>query len=130
MSDKPQADVRLDKWLWAARFFKTRSIAKDAIESGKVHYNGTRAKTSKTVAIGAEIRIRQGFDEKTVLVQQLSEQRGPASIAQQLYVETEQSIASREANAQQRKNVQFHAPDQRPDKKERRQLLQIKQHLE
>lgn len=130
MSDKPLPDVRLDKWLWAARFFKTRSIAKDAIEGGKVHYNGARVKTSKSVAIGAEIRLRQGFDEKTVIVKQLSEQRGPASVAQQLYAETEQSLATREANAQQRKNVQFHAPDQRPDKKERRQLMQIKHHLE
>ena len=130
MSEPTTADVRFDKWLWAARFFKTRSLAKEAIEGGKVHYNGARVKISKTVEIGAEIRVRQGFDEKTVIVKGLSAQRGAAPQAQLLYQETDASVAAREANAQQRKNVQFHAPDQRPDKKERRQLLQIKQHLE
>lgn len=129
MSDHNIA-VRLDKWLWAARFFKTRTLAKAAIEGGKVHYNGARVKTSKSVEPGAELRIRQGFDEKTVIVVQLSEKRGPASIARQLYQETEQSLTVREERSTQRKQVQFHAPDHRPDKKQRRQILHIKQHQE
>lgn len=118
--------VRLDKWLWAARFFKTRSIAKAAIEGGKVHYNGARVKVSKSVEVGALLRIRQGFDEKTVCVVQLAEQRGGAALAQTLYEETQQSIEQREHNALMRKQGAVAAPTHRPDKKQRRQILQIK----
>lgn len=128
MSENPT--VRLDKWLWAARFFKTRSLAKEAIEGGKVHYNGARVKVSKSVEVGAELRIRQGFDEKTVQVVALSEQRGPAAVAQTLYQETADSLEQRNLRAEQRKQMRFQAPEQRPDKKQRRQLLQIKTSLD
>lgn len=94
--------IRIDKWLWAARFFKTRSIAKAAIEGGKVHHNGERVKVSKEIRVGTELTIQQGFDKKTVLVKALSGVRGPALIAQQLYEETEVSIARRELIATQR----------------------------
>lgn len=128
MSENPT--VRLDKWLWAARFFKTRSLAKEAIEGGKVHYNGARVKVSKSVEVGAELRIRQGFDEKTVQVVALSEQRGPAAVAQTLYQETADSLEQRNLRTEQRKQMRFLAPEQRPDKKQRRQLLQIKTSLD
>lgn len=128
MSENPT--VRLDKWLWAARFFKTRSLAKEAIEGGKVHYNGARVKVSKSVEVGAELRIRQGFDEKTVQVVALSEQRGPAAVAQTLYQETADSLEQRNLRTEQRKQMRFQAPEQRPDKKQRRQLLQIKTSLD
>jgi len=121
------APVRLDKWLWAARFFKSRSLAKDAIEGGKVHYNGARVKVSKNVELGAELRIRQGYDEKTIVVLKLAEKRGPASVAQTLYQETDQSLAEREQRALQRKQMNMAAPEHKPDKKQRRQIMQIKQ---
>lgn len=119
--------VRLDKWLWAARFFKSRSLAKDAIEGGKIHYNGARVKVSKIVEIGAQLRIRQGYDEKIVIVRQLAEKRGAASFAQTLYQETDQSLAEREQKALQRKQFNQLAPEHKPDKKQRRQIMQIKQ---
>lgn len=88
--------VRLDKWLWAARFFKTRALAKAAIESGKVHHRGERCKPGKEPRVGDELQIRAGFDEKTVVVQALSVVRRGAPEAQALYTETEASIAKRE----------------------------------
>ncbi len=72
--------VRLDKWLWAARFFKTRAIAKQMIEGGKVHYDGQRAKCSKVVELGATLKVRQGWDERVVVVKALSEQRRGAAL--------------------------------------------------
>src|SRR5690554_6872810 len=84
--------IRLDKWLWAARFYKTRSLAKAAIEGGKVHYEGQRTKVSKLVEIGATLKVRQGFDEKVIIVKALSDQRRGAPEAQLLYEETPQSI--------------------------------------
>ena len=77
--------VRLDKWLWAARFFRTRAKAKAAIEGGKVHGNGQRAKAAKTVAVGDQLTIRQGFDEKAVTILGLDDQRGDATRAATLY---------------------------------------------
>lgn len=120
--------VRLDKWLWAARFYKTRSIAKAMIEGGKVHYNGQRAKTSKLVEVGAMIKLRQGNDEKEVVVQALSDQRRGASEAQQLYQETAKSVAEREKMALARKvnGLSMPHPERRPNKKERRDLLKVK----
>ncbi len=117
--------VRLDKWLWAARFYKTRALAKQMIEGGKVHYDGQRTKCSKAVELGAQIRLRQGFEEKTVEVLALSEQRKGASEAQLLYRETEDSIKAREERALVRK-TQGSAPEHRPDKKSRRELLRVK----
>ena len=118
---------RIDKWLWAARFFKTRSIAKAAIEGGKVHHNGERVKVSKEIRVGTELTIQQGFDKKTVLVKALSGVRGPAPIAQQLYEETEVSIARRELIATQRKLHNLARPDHRPSKKDRRDISKFKQ---
>ena len=119
--------MRVDKWLWAARFFKTRSMAKAAIEGGKVHHNNERVKVSKEIRIGMELTIQQGFDRKTVVVEALSAVRGPAPIAQQLYRETEVSVARRELIASQRKLHNLARPDHRPSKKDRRQISKFKQ---
>ena len=119
--------IRIDKWLWAARFFKTRSIAKAAIEGGKVHHNGERVKVSKEIRVGTELTIQQGFDKKTVLVKALSGVRGPAPVTQQLYEETEVSIARRELIATQRKLHNLARPDHRPSKKDRRDISKFKQ---
>ncbi len=117
--------VRLDKWLWAARFYKTRALAKEMIEGGKVHYNGQRTKCSKAVELGALIKIRQGYDEKVVEVLELSDQRRGAPEAQKLYRETEESKLKREESAKMRKELGS-APAHRPDKKSRRELLRVK----
>ncbi len=121
--------VRVDKWLWAARFFKTRNLAKAAIDGGKVHVDGQRVKASKDVTLGMMLRIRQGWDEKEVKVLALSEQRRSAAIAQTLYEETPDSVAKREHVAQQRKlaGAMHMAPEQRPNKKQRRQIHRFKQ---
>ena len=120
--------VRLDKWLWAARFYKTRTLAKEMIDGGKVHYNGQRSKPNKIVEVGATLKIRQGSDEKEIVVLALSTQRRGAAEAQLLYRETEQSIANREKLAMTRKMnaLSMPHPDRRPDKKERRDLLKFK----
>ena len=120
--------VRLDKWLWAARFYKTRTLAKEMIDGGKVHYNGQRSKPNKIVEVGATLKIRQGSDEKEIVVLALSTQRRGAAEAQLLYRETEQSIANREKLAMARKMnaLSMPHPDRRPDKKERRDLLKFK----
>lgn len=119
--------VRLDKWLWAARFFKTRALAKAAIESGKVHCRGERCKPGKEPHIGDEIVVRIGFDERTVIVQALSTVRRGAPEAQTLYNETQESIARRENAAAQRKagNLGM-TTDGKPSKKQRRQLFQFR----
>ncbi|WP_027857492.1 ribosome-associated heat shock protein Hsp15 [Marinobacterium jannaschii] len=124
MSQSEESKVRLDKWLWAARFYRTRAIAKQMIEGGKVHYNGQRSKCSKIVEVGAEVTIRQGFDEKVVIVRALSEQRRGAPEAQLLYEETPQSLAKREEAAANRKALGGAGinPRHRPNKKERRQI--------
>ncbi|MDQ9008337.1 S4 domain-containing protein [Acinetobacter gerneri] len=119
--------MRVDKWLWAARFFKTRSIAKDAIEGGKVHHNNERVKVSKEIRIGMELTIQQGIDRKTVMIKALSDVRGPAPIAQQLYEETEVSIARRELISTQRKLHNLARPEHRPSKKDRREISKFKQ---
>ena len=114
--------VRLDKWLWAARFFKTRSLATDAIQGGKVHLNGQRVKPAKEVHVGHELTIRAGWSERTVIVKALSDRRGPASVAQQLYEETADSLARRTAEEEQRKLERLASPrpEGRPTKKDRR----------
>lgn len=120
--------VRLDKWLWAARFYKTRSLAREMVEGGKVHYNGQRTKPSKIVEVGATLVLRQGSDQKTIQILEISEQRRPASEAQRLYQETQESIVNREKIAQARKlnALTMPHPDRRPDKKERRNLIKFK----
>ena len=129
--EKTDNEVRLDKWLWAARFYKTRSIAKAMIEGGKVHYNGQRAKVSKAVEIGATLKLRQGNEEKEIVVTALSDQRRGASEAQLLYQETEKSVKQREAIAFVRKAnaLSMPHPDRRPNKKERRELVKFKEHI-
>ncbi|TDQ56398.1 heat shock protein Hsp15 [Mesocricetibacter intestinalis] len=119
--------VRLDKWLWAARFYKTRSIAKEMIDGGKVHYNGQRTKPNKSVEVGAVLKLRQGNEEKEVVVTALSGQRRGAPEAQLLYRETEQSAEKRAQMALARKNNMMPHPDRRPNKKERRDLIKFKQ---
>jgi len=126
-SNSQAQKVRLDKWLWAARFFKTRAIAKQAIEGGKVHYEGQRAKCSRNVELGAKLVIRQGYDEKVVIIEAISDQRRGAPEALKLYRETEESIEKRETSAIQRKSMHgTAAPDHRPNKKERRKIMQFK----
>jgi ribosome-associated heat shock protein Hsp15 len=124
----PATKVRLGKWLWAARFFKTRSLAKQAIEGGKVHYDGARSKVSREVEIGACVTVRQGWDEKELEVTALSDQRRGATQAQLLYQETEQSIQRRENEAGQRKALQGMGliSKERPNKKQRRQIHRFK----
>jgi ribosome-associated heat shock protein Hsp15 len=115
--------LRLDKWLWAARFFRTRSLAKAAIEGGKVHLGGQRVKVSREIAVGDVLSIRQGFDLKEVTVRGLSAQRRGASEAQQLYEESAESIERRqeEAAARRAQPTPLH-PARRPSKRERRQI--------
>ncbi len=125
---QPNVVTRLDKWLWAARFYKTRAIAKQMIDGGKVFYNGQRAKSSKAVALGDRIKVRQGYEEKEVIVQALADKRRDASFAQTLYQETAESISRREQNALARKQGILLSPasDKKPDKKQRRLLLKLK----
>ena len=124
--DEEDNVIRLDKWLWATRFYKTRSIAKEMIDGGKVHYNGQRSKPNKTVEVGAIIKLRQGNDEKEIKVTALSAQRRGAPEAQLLYQETEQSVEKREKLKLARKINAMPHPDRRPNKKERRDLLRFK----
>ena len=122
--------LRADKWLWAARFFKTRSLAKAAIESGKVQIAGQKIKVSRELQVGDTLTIRQGratrLEEKTVVVAKLSDQRGGAAIAQTLYNETTDSIAKRQMANEQRKLANLARPDGKPDKKQRRALQNFK----
>lgn len=126
--EKEKNKVRLDKWLWAARFFKTRTIAKEAIEGGKVHYNGQRTKPGRHVEVDARLTIKQGWDEKEVIVLGLEERRKSAKEAVLLYQETEESTVAREERAWQRKQIQMASlpPARRPTKKQRRDILKFK----
>ncbi len=119
--------VRLDKWLWAARFFKTRAMATEAINGGHVHLNGSRPKPSRTLSIGDELTIQKGQDSFEITVLQLSDKRGPASIARELYEENEQGRLKREQLAEQRRLEAAAQPRQqrRPDKKGRRQIIRF-----
>ncbi|MBX4652424.1 ribosome-associated heat shock protein Hsp15 [Klebsiella michiganensis] len=128
MKEKPVEAVRLDKWLWAARIYKTRALAREMIEGGKVHYNGQRSKPGKVVELNATLLLRQGNDERTIVVKDITEQRRPASEAVALYEETAESIEKREKMALARKMnaLTMPHPDRRPDKKERRDLMRFK----
>jgi len=128
MKEKPVEAVRLDKWLWAARIYKTRALAREMIEGGKVHYNGQRSKPGKVVELNASLTLRQGNDERIIVVKGITEQRRPASEAVALYEETAASIEKREKMALARKMnaLTMPHPDRRPDKKERRTLLKFK----
>src|SRR5690242_8770011 len=116
--------VRLDKWLWAARFFKTRSLAAEAIAGGKVQVNGDRAKRARPVQVGDRIRVRLGPYENDEVVRDLSSRRGPATAAAGLYEETSESLAARETLAVQLKSLHLaFGPDRgRPTKRDRREI--------
>jgi len=115
--------VRIDKWLWAARFFKTRALAKNAIENGKVFVDEQKPKPSRMLEVGARVRIRQGYDEKIIDVVSLSDQRRGAPEAQLLYSETNDSIQAREKNIAERKALNNSMPHHdKPNKKQRRQI--------
>jgi len=121
--------VRIDKWLWATRFFKTRSLAREAISGGKVHLNGYRVKPGRALKPGDSLRVQRGEEEYTIVVIELSTRRGPASTAQTLYEETKESRTSREQRQEQRKlERQKNATrERRPDKRQRRRLVRFKQ---
>jgi ribosome-associated heat shock protein Hsp15 len=122
--DKDDRGVRLDRWLWAARLYRTRSLSSRAIDGGKVHLNGTRAKRSKMVREGDRLEITRGIYEYHLVVNGLSDRRGPASEASELYEETPESVQARQALARQLKGVPkpvFRGKG-RPTKKERRQI--------
>ena len=115
--------VRIDKWLWAARFFKTRSIATQAVSGGLVHMNGERCKPSREVAPGDELRITRGTDEFVVVVTGLHDRRGSATLARTLFEETENSLKAREASREQRRLIAASRgfdPVRRPGKRDRR----------
>jgi len=116
--------VRLDKWLWAARFFKTRSLATNAIEGGKIHVENQRVKPSRIIQLNQHITIQIGLVEKTIIVRGISTQRRPFSEASQLYEETPESILKREQLKEQRQfEPQMHSG--RPTKKDRRLIHQF-----
>ena len=130
-SEHGNSKVRIDKWLWAARFFKTRSLAKAAIEGGKVQLAGQKVKVSREVAPGDIVRIRQGWDEREVTVIATSEQRRAAPIAQTLYEETEGSVDRRARAAEARKAAGTLArPSQRPGKHERKALERLRKQFD
>ena len=130
-SEQGNSKVRIDKWLWAARFFKTRSLAKSAIEGGKVQLAGQKLKVSREVAPGDILHIRQGWDEREVTVIATSEQRRAAPIAQTLYQETEASVERRTRAAQARKAAGTLArPSQRPGKHERKALERLRKQFD
>ena len=130
-SEHGNSKVRIDKWLWAARFFKTRSLAKTAIEGGQVLLAGQKVKVSREVAPGDMLRIRQGWDEREVKVIATSEQRRAAPIAQTLYEETEASIERRARAAEARKAAGTLArPSQRPGKHERKALERLRKQFD
>lgn len=124
--------VRIDKWLWATRFFKTRALARDAISGGKVHLNGYRVKPGRVLKPGDKLRIQRGEEEYTIRVLELSTRRGPATVAQLLYAETEESRLAREEQLEQRKleRQQNTTRVRRPDKRQRRRLVRFKQDFE
>lgn len=122
--DDDDDKIRIDKWLWAARFYKTRSLSKQAIDGGKIHCDGQRIKPSKEVTVGLVLTIRQDLDEKIVVVKALSAQRRGAPEAALLYEETEESKNLREKRSAERKAGlgNYIISEHRPNKKERRHI--------
>jgi ribosome-associated heat shock protein Hsp15 len=130
-AEKKAGKVRVDKWLWAARFFKTRTLAKTAIEGGKVQIDGQRVKVSREIAPGDTLRIRQGWDERDIVVTAVSDQRRAAPIAQTLYEETPQSVARRARAAEARKAAgALSKPTQKPGKHERKALERLRKQFD
>ncbi|HVK51037.1 MAG TPA: RNA-binding S4 domain-containing protein [Pseudoxanthomonas sp.] len=121
-STESQPSLRLDIWLWASRFYRTRSLAKQAVETGKVDVAGQRAKASRSLRIGDVLRITRGEEHFEVTVAALSDQRGPSTVAQALYTESEASRSRREAAAAERRAARtgYQAPLSKPDKRARR----------
>lgn len=128
MAQAEEKGPRLDKWLWAARFFKTRALAGEAINGGKVHLNGHRIKPSRAVRVGDELSIVRGHQHITVIVRALSDRRGPAPVAQTLYAETQESQARREREAEHRRMLSAFLPGAggRPDKHQRQRIRRLK----
>ena len=120
--------VRLDKWLWAARFFKTRGLARDAVDGGKIHIHGVKAKPSKIITPGLEIEMSRGQVDMVVIVRNVREDRRPASEAQLLYEETAESVKKRETERDLNRFSRegFQPADHRPNKRERRQMTKLK----
>ncbi len=122
------SEVRIDRWLWAARFFKTRSLAKQAVDGGKVQLEGKRVKPAKSVHVGQMLEVNRGSTTQTIVIRALSEQRGPARVAQTLYEETPESIETREAARARRamERAGLKVPSAKPSKKERRDRSKLK----
>ena len=131
-NDTPASDsdrVRIDKWLWAARFYKTRSLAADAVGGGKVTVNGDSVKAAKMLKSGDEVRIRLGPYEHVVVVRGLSERRGPASVAATLYEETPESVAARAKLSEQLRMAPpafVYEEKGRPTKRDRREIERLR----
>jgi len=119
--------VRIDKWLWAARFFKTRALATEAVNGGKVHVNGQRVKPARAINIDDTLNITRGHVEWVVIIKSLSEKRGPAKIAQTLYEETLESVIEREQNASMRKyqRAGMKSSEHRPSARDRQKLRKL-----
>ncbi len=129
-TENKTSTIRLDKWLWAARFYKTRSLATEAIKGGKVHLNGHRVKPSHHIELEDQLRIKKESIEKTIIIKILSDKRGPATMAQTLYEETQESLTKREKSAEERKAIYAGMPQhalKRPSKKDRRKIIRFKQ---
>ncbi|MEO0971754.1 MAG: S4 domain-containing protein [Pseudomonadota bacterium] len=124
----PDARLRIDKWLWAARFFKTRSLASEAVAGGRVHVERERVKASRAIKVGDRVMVSRGSTIMEVVIKALSERRGSATQAAELYEETDESRERREREGEQRRLARqlVSAPERRPDKKERRQLARIR----
>ena len=126
MSEAPVAGVRIDVWLWAARWFRTRSLAKQAVVGGKIAVNGQAAKPAKSVHVGDRLVIERSSEPWDVEVLALAAGRGPASVAQALYRETDESREARAKRAELSKFQRHVAPPMRPDKQDRRELRRLK----
>ena len=120
--------VRIDKWLWAARFFKTRALASKACDLGRIHSNGVEAKPAREVRVGDMLQVKNEAGTFAIEVLTLSEMRGPAPVAQSLYRETEASKAERMRVVEERKAMQEYAPlpERRPSKRDRRRIIQFR----
>ncbi len=126
LPDDPITETRVDVWLWAARFFKTRSLAKQAIEGGRVDVNDAGCKPAKVLHVGDRLKVSRGEERMELEVLALSVRRGPAAVAQALYRESEASQAARAAMCEQHRLVGTNAPPKRPDKQARRDLRRLK----
>lgn len=124
--NKTHTKLRLDKWLWAARFYKTRKLAQEMIDGGKVSINGKRCKSSHSVNIGDEIIVQAGFDKRTIIVKNLSDKRGSATQAATLFDETEASIEKRQQHTENRKLTPIARTETKPTKKQRRDFAKFK----